>query len=112
MSLSKGEQFAQDRLVEDLTVQFPTLREPQGYRYITYPPLKPEEPKRLKATSKNVIPAKAGIHKLFKLLDSRLRGSDELGIIRGSLKYWMIAICPELPDEEGPELFSIVLLIF
>jgi len=73
MSLSKSEQFSQDRLVEALTVQFPTLREPQGDRYITYPTLKPEEPKRL--------------------------------------KYWMIAICPELPDEEGPELFSIVPLI-
>jgi hypothetical protein len=40
----------------------------------------------LKATSKNVIPAKAGIQKGLKLLDSRLLGSDELIIIRGSLK--------------------------
>ena len=40
----------------------------------------------LKATSKNVIPAKAGIHKFLTLLDSRLRGSDKLGIIRGTLK--------------------------
>jgi prepilin-type N-terminal cleavage/methylation domain-containing protein len=40
----------------------------------------------IKDTSKNVIPAKAGIHKLLILLDSRLRGSDKLGIIRGSLK--------------------------
>jgi hypothetical protein len=40
----------------------------------------------LKATSKNVIPAKAGIQKLLTLLDSRLRGSDKLIIIRGSLK--------------------------
>jgi len=40
----------------------------------------------LKATSKNVIPAKAGIYKLLTLLDSRLRGSDKLGIIRGSIK--------------------------
>jgi hypothetical protein len=39
----------------------------------------------LKDTSKNVIPAKAGIHKLMTLLDSRLRGSDKFGIIRGSL---------------------------
>ena len=46
-----------------------------------------------KATSKNVIPAKAGIHKLLTLLDSRLRGSEKLGIIRGSLK---IEICGEL----------------
>jgi len=37
------------------------------------------------ATSKNVIPAKAGIHKFLTLLDSRLRGSDKLGIIRGCL---------------------------
>ncbi len=41
--------------------------------------------KIFKATSKNVIPAKAGIHKLLTLLDSRLRGSDKLEIIRGSL---------------------------
>ena len=41
---------------------------------------------RVKATSKNVTPAKAGIHKLLTLLDSRLRGSDKLEIIRGSLK--------------------------
>jgi len=39
----------------------------------------------LKVTPKNVIPAKAGIHKFLTLLDSRLRGSDKLGIIRGSL---------------------------
>ena len=46
---------------------------------------------RLKATSKNVIPAKAGIHKLLTLLDSRLRGSDKLGIIRGSIKFLIFA---------------------
>jgi hypothetical protein len=40
----------------------------------------------LKATSKNVIPAKAGIQKPVTLLDSRLRGSDKVIIIRGSLK--------------------------
>jgi hypothetical protein len=41
---------------------------------------------KVKATSKNVIPsAKARIHKLLTLLDSRLRGSDKLEIIRGSL---------------------------
>jgi len=39
----------------------------------------------LKATSNNVIPAKAGIHKLLILLDPRLRGSDKLEIITGSL---------------------------
>jgi len=42
--------------------------------------------KELKATSKNVIPAKAGIQNLLTSLDSRLRGSDKLVIIRGSLK--------------------------
>jgi len=41
------------------------------------------------ATSKNVIPAKTGIYKLLKLLDSRLRGSDKFGIIRGSLKVFL-----------------------
>ena len=41
---------------------------------------------KVKATSKNVIPAKAGTQKLLTLLDSRLRGSDKLIIIRGSLK--------------------------
>jgi len=40
----------------------------------------------IKATSKNVIPAKAGIQKRVIILDSRLRGSDKFGIIRGSLK--------------------------
>jgi hypothetical protein len=41
---------------------------------------------QLKAASNNVIPAKAGIQKLLKSLDSRLRGSDKLIIIKGSLK--------------------------
>ena len=49
----------------------------------------PEE--KVKATSKNVIPSKAGIHKLLTLLDSRLRGSDKLGIIRGYINNWLIA---------------------
>jgi hypothetical protein len=40
----------------------------------------------LKATSKNVIPAEAGTQKILISLDSRLRGSDELVIVRGSLK--------------------------
>jgi len=40
----------------------------------------------IKDTSKNVIPAKAGIQKLLTSLDSRLRGSDKLTIIRGSLR--------------------------
>ena len=39
-----------------------------------------------KATSKNVIPVKTRIYNQLKLLDSRFRGSDRLGIIRGSLK--------------------------
>jgi len=41
---------------------------------------------KIKAASKNVIPAKAGIQNPLKSLDSRLRGSDKLIIIRGSLK--------------------------
>jgi len=41
---------------------------------------------KLKATSKNVIPVETEIQKLLTSLDSRLRGSDELGIIRGSFK--------------------------
>jgi hypothetical protein len=40
-----------------------------------------------KITSKNVIPEKAGIQKLLTLLDSRLRGSDESEINRGSHKF-------------------------
>jgi hypothetical protein len=39
----------------------------------------------IKVSSNNVIPAKAGIQKILTSLDSRLRGSDELIIIRGSL---------------------------
>ncbi len=39
-----------------------------------------------KATSKSVIPAKAGIQKLLTSLDSRVGGSDRLIIIRGYLK--------------------------
>jgi len=42
--------------------------------------------KTIKATSKNVIPAKAGIQNPLISLDSGLRGSDKLIIIRGSLK--------------------------
>ena len=41
---------------------------------------------KLKGTSKNVIPVKTGIQKPLISLDSRLRGSDKLVIIRGSLK--------------------------
>jgi hypothetical protein len=41
---------------------------------------------QFKATSKNVIPAKAGIQKFLTSLDSRFCGSDELIIMRGSLK--------------------------
>jgi hypothetical protein len=39
-----------------------------------------------KGASKNVIPVKTGIQKPLTSLDSRLRGSDKLIIIRGSLK--------------------------
>jgi hypothetical protein len=41
---------------------------------------------RIKVPSKNIIPAKAGIQRLLVILDSRLRGSDKLVIIRGILK--------------------------
>jgi hypothetical protein len=41
----------------------------------------------LKVTSKNVIPAKAGIQNVLKSLDSCFRRSDEFGIIRGSVKF-------------------------
>jgi hypothetical protein len=32
----------------------------------------------IKGSSKNVIPAKAGIHNMLKFLDSRLRRSDRM----------------------------------
>jgi hypothetical protein len=44
----------------------------------------------IKGSSKNVIPAKAGIQKVLRSLDSRLRGSDELIINRGYLKIAII----------------------
>ena len=44
-----------------------------------------------KVTSKNVIPAKAGIQKPLTSLDSRLRGSDKLIIIRGSLNLSLLS---------------------
>ena len=40
----------------------------------------------MKVASENVIPVKTGIQKPLISLDSRLRGSDKLVIIRGSLK--------------------------
>ena len=52
--------------------------------------------RRFKATPKNVIPAKAAIQKLLTSLDSRLRGSDKLIIIRGSLNF-----CLEHSDFEN-----------
>jgi len=55
------------------------------------------------ATSKNVIPAKAGIHKFLRLLDSRLRGSDKLGIIRGSLMIHQLSF-PALKTLLSPNL--------
>jgi len=45
---------------------------------------------KFKASSKNIIPAKAGIYRFLTLLDSRLRGSDKLGIIRGSLNFQLV----------------------
>ena len=53
----------------------------------------------IKATSKNVIPAKAGIQKLLTSLDSRLRGSDKLIIIRSSLNF--IGECGVIPKKVG-----------
>jgi tetratricopeptide (TPR) repeat protein len=47
---------------------------------------------RKMASSKNVIPAKAGIQKLLTLLDPRLRGSDKLIIIRGSQIAFVIFV--------------------
>jgi hypothetical protein len=55
---------------------------------LTYPHfiLPPMGELKIKAASKNVIPAKAGIQNLLTSLDSRLNGSDKLIIIRGSLR--------------------------
>ncbi len=50
-----------------------------------YHPIGRQGDSNIMATSKNVIPAKAGIYNKMKLLDSRLRGSDKIAIIRGSL---------------------------
>ncbi len=41
---------------------------------------------KFKATSKNVIPAKAGIQKLLTSLDRRFCGNGKLIMVRGSLK--------------------------
>jgi hypothetical protein len=49
---------------------------------------------KLKATSKNVIPAEAGIQKLLISLDSPLRGSDKLIVIRGSFKFIQTIFIP------------------
>ncbi len=49
-----------------------------------------------KPTSKNVIPAKVGIQKSLIILDSRLRGRDKFGIIRGSLKIWTACLMREM----------------
>jgi hypothetical protein len=49
-----------------------------------------------KGTSKNVIPAKAGIQKLLTLLDSRLRGSDKLVIIRVLPKFLILKFVIDL----------------
>jgi hypothetical protein len=49
----------------------------------------------LKATSKNVIPGKTGIHKGLTLLNSRLCGCDKLQIIRGCLDINKTRVTPE-----------------
>ena len=46
----------------------------------------------IKGSSKNVIPAKAGIHNMLEFLDSRLRGSDRIWIIRGSLNLTLLRV--------------------
>jgi hypothetical protein len=61
--------------------RFAFVKDPAPLLLLHNPPLSP-----LKATSKNVIPAKAGIQKGLRLLDSRLLGSDKLIINRGPLK--------------------------
>jgi hypothetical protein len=48
------------------------------------------------ATSKNVIPVETGIQKPLTSLDSRLRGSDKLIIIRGSLMALITGISPAI----------------
>jgi competence protein ComEA len=50
--------------------------------------------RKLKVASKNVIPAKAGIQKLLTSLNSRMRGSDKLITIRGSLKGFFALLIP------------------
>jgi hypothetical protein len=75
----------------------------------------------IKATSKNVIPAKAGIQKPVTLLDSRLRGSDKVIIIRGSLNFktfnqnFQNFTLPYLPAEDTsppPKMFLITEELF
>ncbi len=45
-------------------------------------------------SSKNVIPAKAGIQKPLTSLDSGVRRSDELIILRGGLKLYAMRYAP------------------
>ena len=63
----------------------------------------------IKVTSKNVIPAKAGIQKSLIILDSRLRGSDEFGIIRGSLNKKALF---QLADIDPVSAFGTILLFY
>jgi hypothetical protein len=51
----------------------------------------------IKAIFKNVIPAKAGIQKLLRSLDSPLRRSDKLIIIRGFHKFGRYLECQNHP---------------
>jgi len=53
-----------------------------------------------KITSKNVIPAKAGIQKLLTSLDSRLRGSDKSEIYKGYHKYLLFYLILALKEAE------------
>ena len=60
----------------------------------------------VKAASNNVIPAKAGIQNLLKSLDSCLRGSDKLIIIRGSLKaYANLQVIPPSTTIWAPVMY-------
>ena len=47
---------------------------------------------KIQVTSNNVISAKAGIQKPLIIQDSRLRGSDEFGILRGSLQFLILIV--------------------
>ena len=53
------------------------------------------------ATSKNVIPAKAGIQKFLTSPDFRFCGSDELIIIRGPLLFYGVLLRKDILKFDG-----------